>query len=151
MLHHSSRNRRQSGTTTPLALLLLLVMAGAGAWNYQRNLALERETAGARPYVGYSTADLRALRSAYSSEFDRSRAELESAQRGRVRPLGDRGSLAGNVAQFRETTRQSRQIRAAAESVRERSEEIEALGRELALRSDHTRSLLLHLKRLTTI
>ena len=53
--------RSEAGRVLVLLLVAVVALAGAGAWNYQRNLAAEKQRAAARPLHGYSTSDLQAL------------------------------------------------------------------------------------------
>jgi len=145
------RNRHQAGRATGSLLLVLLVFGLAGGWNYHRNLQIEKATQGLRPYQGYSEEDLTALLDAYASELRGVRARYDSARRNRARPVGDVGSIAGNVEQFKQTARASSAIRTAAASVVEREKQIDELDRELEMRSRFGQGLGRHLKRLTTI
>jgi hypothetical protein len=76
---------------------------------------------------------------------------FDSAKRRRARPVGDIGSIAGNVEQFRKTTRASSAIRAAAAGVVEGEKQITAVDRELEIRSQFGQGFARHMKRLTTI
>jgi hypothetical protein len=145
------RKRNQAGRATGSLVLLLLVLAGAGGWNYHRNWQIEQATEGARPYRGYAVEDLEKLREAYASELNGVRAEFDSAKRNRARAVRDVGSIAGNIAQFQETTRVSSAIRMAAAGVSERESQIGELEREIEKRSRFGEGLGRHLKRLTTI
>jgi hypothetical protein len=146
-MSHRDQTRRATG---PLAFLLLLLIA-AGGWNYHRNLQAEQASQDTRPYGNYSVDDLESLRDAYASELSGVQANFDSAKRNRARPVGDVGSIAGNVEQFQKTKRASSAIRAAAASVSERQEEIDALDRELMERTHFGQGLSRHLKRLIAI
>lgn len=151
MLRERHHDRRVSGRATGSFLFLLMLLAGLGAWNYHRNLQLEQQTEGVRPYESYATADIEALRDAYAAELTGSQARFESAKRKRARPQGDIGSISGNIEQFQQTATTSRRIRQAASQVAERQREIDELERELELRSQLGQGLMRHVKRLTTI
>ena len=144
-------HRHQSGRATGSIVLLLALLSGLGAWNYHRNWQIEQETEGPRPYASYASEDLRALRDAFGAEPSGERARFEAAQQQRRRPKGDLGSISGNVDQFAETTRTSRQIRQAAAGVAEHENEIAELDRELELRDRFGQGMMRHVKRLTTI
>lgn len=144
-------NRNQAGRATGSLILLLLMFGVAAGWNYHRNWQLEEATEGARPYQSYAVDDLEALREAYASELHGVRAEFDSAKRNRTRSVRDVGSIAGNIEQFKETTRVSTAIRIAAAGVTEREEQISALEREIEARARFGEGLGRHLKRLTAI
>lgn len=148
---HNRSSRRQSGKALGSIVLLLLLASGIGAWNYRRNLALEAQQEGHRPYAGYATEDLESLRAAYSAELTGSEARFAQAQQQRVRPQGDKGSISGNVAQFEQTARNSQRIRRAAAGVANRQNEIDALDKELQLRADKADLVALHVRRLTSL
>ena len=78
-------HRHQSGRATGSVLLLLVMLSGAGGWNYHRNLQLEAETEGSRPFESYSTDDLATLRDAYQSELSGVRAKFADAKSQRAR------------------------------------------------------------------
>lgn len=144
-------HRSQAGRATGSVVLLLLILTGAGAWNYHRNWQIEKDSEGHRPYESYAVADLSALRDAYEAELVGVRARFEAAKRERVRPQRDVGSMTDNVAQFQRTARTSTAIREAAAHVADRQEQVEALDRELAIRSRFGEGLMRHVKRLTTL
>jgi hypothetical protein len=144
-------HRHQSGRATGSVLLLLVMLSGAGAWNYHRNLQLEAETEGSRPFESYSSDDLATLRDAYQSELSGVRAKFADAKSQRVRPKANVGSISGNVDQFAQTTQTSKRIRKAASNVAEREGKITELERELDVRSRLGQGLMRHVKRLTTI
>ncbi len=147
----TSSTRRIAGRATGSILLLLALLAGAGAWNYHRNLQIERATEGNRPYESYAAADLAALREAYAGELAGMRSRFDQARLGRVRPRGDVGSISGNVAQFQQTARASSAIRDAAAGVADREAQIAELDRELSLRENFGEGFKRHLNRLIRI
>lgn len=60
--------RRLAGSTTESLVLLLAILSGAGAWNYYRNVQLERAEARGRAFSGYSTRDVITLRDAAATD-----------------------------------------------------------------------------------
>ena len=132
-------------------VLLLLLLSGAGGWNYHRNLLIEQQAEGNRPYSSYKAADLEALREAYKTELAGMRAHFDQAKNQRRRPAGDVGSISGNVAQFQQTTQTSSAIRAAAGGVADREAQIAELDRELEIRERFGEGFTRHVKRLTMI
>ena len=143
--------RRTAGRANGSLLFLLFLLAGAGGWNYHRNLELERQSEGHRPYESYSTEDIQALRAAFESELAGSEARFEAVKRQRSRPKGDLGSVSANVAQFAQTAQTSRVIRRAAADVAEQQNEIGELDQELMRRANLREGLMRHVRRLTTI
>lgn len=143
--------RRSAGRVSGSMVLLLLLLVGGGGYNYHRNLEIERQSEGHRPYERYSIEDVQALRDAFESELAGSEAKFAAAKRQRTRPQGDMGSISGNIEQFAETTATSRAIRAAAAGVAERRDALSELDRELEIRANPAQGLMHHLRRLTTI
>ena len=143
--------RRTAGRASGSLLFLLVLLVGAGGFNYHRNLEIERQSEGHRPYESYSTEDIQALRDAFESELVGSEAKFAAAKRQRTRPKGDLGSVSGNIQQFAQTAQTSRAIRHAAAGVAERQNELSELDRELELRANLGQGLMRHVKRLTTI
>lgn len=143
--------RRTAGRANGSLLFLLFLLGGAGVWNYHRNLEIERQSEGHRPYESYSTEDIQALRAAFESELAGSEARFEAVKRQRSRPKGDLGSVSANVAQFAQTAQTSRVIRRAAADVAEQQNEIGELDRELMRRANLREGLMRHVRRLTTI
>ena len=141
--------RHHAGRATGTLALLLLLLSGAGGWNYYRNLQLEKEWDGDRPYESYAVSDLESLRAAYQAELEAVRADFASARRRRAGPARDVGSLAGNVEQFQRATRASSAIREAAGDVSARESQVAAIDRELELRSRFGQGFERHLKLLT--
>lgn len=73
-------DRLRSGNAVVSALLVLAVLAGAGAWNYQRNVAREEAEAGRRPFGTHSDEALAQLLAAYEAQHGRDSSRLEAAQ-----------------------------------------------------------------------
>ena len=144
-------DRYRTGGALPVVVVLLLAVAGAGAWNYHRNLELERAADPDRRYQSYETQDVQALRDAYRSELESVRADLVRTKGQRDRRAQDTGSIAGNVEQFAETTVRSAAIREAAGDVAEREGQVEELETELELRERFGHRPTRHLKLLTNL
>jgi len=145
------RERGRAGFALGSLLLLMLLLVGLGGWNYHRNWQREQVVEEPRPYESYAVEDLRALRTAYSTELEVLQARFEEARRRRVRPTGDRGSIGENLAQFDETSRISTSIRDAAADVVARKDQISQLDRELELRARLGGGLMKHVERLVSI
>jgi hypothetical protein len=144
-------DRFRAGRALASALALLLVVAVAGAWNYQRNLQIEIQTEGPRPYKNYAQTDVEALRSAYAADLEGVRAQLVHTKQRRTRVSRNHDSIARNVEQFAKTARTSAAIRDAAADVAEHERRLAELDKELEMRSRFGKGMALHLKRLTTI
>jgi len=144
-------DRSRAGNATAGVILLLLVVSGAGAWNYHRNLQIERSADSARPYQSYASADLEALRSAYASELESVQADLAHSKSRRGHVSRNKGSIAKNVEQFDQTAVASSAIRRAAASVAERKSQIAELETELELRERYGQGMARHLKLLLKI
>ena len=144
-------DRARAGGALGSVVLLLLVVTAAGAWNYHRNLQVERQTEGPRPYKNYAQTDVEALRTAYAVDLEGVRAQLVHARQQRGRVSRDNDSIAKNVEQFAQTTRTSTAIRDAAANVAERQSQISELDQELEMRARFGSGLARHLNRLTAI
>lgn len=144
-----SRDEKPSGNIW-LVLFMLGVIAAGGAWNYQRNLALEAANMGVRPFKGYSDEALVQLVGAYEEEarvLERKyRASL--ARREGVREQG--GLIMDRVEEFERVQKQGKRIRAATMNVAERDARIREIREEERFRSNQD-DFMLHLKRLTSI
>jgi len=122
----------QSATHRPLLLLLLGILVGGGSWNYMRNLELE--AAEPRPYRGYSTTELEALRTAYQAEVDRHSARYRAVS-GRTVTVGGDGSLDRQVDEFERVQRISQGKRAVASDYAKNQVQLDAIDAEIAQRA----------------
>lgn len=102
---------KTSSSNLPALLLLLAIIAGAGTWNYQRNLKLE--AAGPRPFRSYSQEDLEALQAAYQAEVDRHTDRYRQASGKKVAVRGG-GYIGAQVEEFERVQKISRGKRAIA-------------------------------------
>jgi hypothetical protein len=138
---------RGTGRTLLLLLVLLGGLGGAGAWNYQRNLAKEQSVP--RPWRAYEEEDLQAMAKAYRGEIERHEKAWQAA-RG-VRPELGRSELLGErTADFEAVQEASSRTRALQREVLDRQVALEQIERELALRAGEKDAMALHLRRLTT-
>ena len=145
------KDRRRAGAATGGIVLLLVLVLGGGAYNYHRNWQRELESQASRPYSGYATTDLLALRDAAESELEAHERTLRRAKRRRAGAASDRGSVAANALQFEQTSRASRAIRGAAGEVAAREQLIEQLEAELGMRAGPGGPVAVHWKRLITL
>ncbi len=137
-----ARRRRKKSGLLPLTVLLA-ILAGGGAWNYQR--ALEAEAATPRPYRGYATADLETLAGAYESELEALRRR--AAREPRTRP----SSGSGGFGEFERVQSQSRAARSLAREISERETALAAIERERSQRAREADRLGLFLRRVFSI
>lgn len=109
----------------------LAVLAGAGAWNFQRNLA--REEAEKGPYARYSDEQLAALREAYESEIEALGARYQSQKK---EPYQARsGQLLGDqVREFERASQRGRAIRDAGGDLAEREATLDDIRLEQSKR-----------------
>jgi hypothetical protein len=122
---------RGGGGAAPLLLAVLALAAGAAAWNYRRNAALEAGEY--RPYRGYATADLDALIAATEQELAQARRDY---QRGPRRPAAGRepALLGDQIREFERVQRASVASRELGGRVLEREAALERLRAERARR-----------------
>ncbi len=136
-----------AGGQTMALLLLLAIVAGAGGWNYKRNLEAEEKEH--RPYRSYAEADLEQLRDAYRAELDALTARFQRASGSGVRVGGD-GLLGSQVQEFERVQRISRSTRGIIDQVARSQVQLDLVEQEIARRGAEA-GLGLHLRRLTTL
>ena len=115
---------------TVLGLVLLAALGAGGAWNYQRNMALE---AADRPFSSYSTDQLQALAAGYESEVSELSGRY-TAQQGRASQAAGGRLIDENIAAFDATHRQGAAVRKLGGDLSQREAEYTDLRAELALR-----------------
>lgn len=114
-----------------MLLVLLAALAGAGAWNFKRNL--EREAKEAGPFASYSDDQLAALRGGYEAEV----AGLESryqARKAQPHQAGDAKFIAEQVKEFERAAARGRAIRSAGGDLAEREAALADIRKEQAKR-----------------
>jgi hypothetical protein len=141
--------RREAGGALVLLLAVIAALAGAGAWNYRRNLAIEEQQAQARPLSNYSTADLEALAAAYHQEIEAhsSRYAASKSQRAEAR---ERAYFDQQVQEFEKVQRHAARVRDAGAEVSVREAELKRIEEELAARSGGDAGWDRHLRLLLT-
>jgi len=140
-----------AGGSFLLLLVLMLGIGAAGAWNYQRNLALEEQEKGEQAFKGYSDEDLEALAQAYRQEIEALDRRYSSARRGRT-SARDEGLLAERVNEFERVQRSNDQLRNATAELAQREARLAEVTDEQRFRSGAASTqLMLHLGRLTKI
>ncbi len=130
-------------------LLVLLLVAGAGAFNYWRNLGSEEAVP--RPYRGYADAELDALIAAYRSEVDALDARYQQARDGRsVRQVSRGAHISDHVKGFEEAREAADRVRGRAADVAGQAAVLRDLEVEQATRASN-RGFDVHWRRLTTL
>jgi hypothetical protein len=124
---------KTSSSNLPLLLLLLAILAGAGTWNYQRNLKLE--AAKPRPFGSYSLSDLEALQAAYQGEVDRHTARYRKASGEKVAVRGG-GYIAAQVEEFERVQKISQGKRAIASDFAKNQVRLDSVMEEVTLRAN---------------
>ena len=109
------RKHRQAGGTLLLVLVAIVAIAGAGAWNYRRNLEAEQQREAARPLHGYSTSDLEALADAYRQELAAHAGRAKSQKQTRA-VAKDRAYFDEQVQEFEKVQKQAAAQRKAADA-----------------------------------
>jgi hypothetical protein len=143
----------QTGNKGGLLLLLVLVLGigAAGTWNYQRNVELETQEQGARPFQGYSDADLEALAGAYRQEIESLDRRYRTA-RGKRTPVRDQGLLGERVDEYERVRKSNDQIRDATAEVAQSEARLAEITSEQRYRNRaSSQDLMVHLGRLTKI
>ena len=130
-----------------LLLLLLAIAGGAGAWNYQRNVAAEK--AEYRPFRTYAEADLESLATAFRSDLDSSAGHYQAAKRGKV-AVRDGALLGDQVREFERVQHISRRKRELAGRVAEQEAMLREVEKEQARRGAEKDKLKFFFKRENT-
>ena len=120
------------GSQVLLLLFLLAILAGAGGWNYKRNLDLEKEEH--RPYRSYDEVELDQLREAYRAELGQQTDRFRRATGSRVRVGGD-GLLGSQLREFQRVQRVSQGTRAITNQVARTQVQLDLVELEIARRS----------------
>ena len=94
--------RRRAGVGGVTLLMLLVLAAGAGAWNYQQNLAAEQAVH--RPFRGYTDVDLDTLSGALEART-KTQAEHYQVAASRRAAAGTKSYFDEQVAEFERVQR----------------------------------------------
>jgi len=138
---------RSVGRSMLVLLLLLGGVAGAGAWNYQRNL--KKELSVPRPWRSYAEADVQAMAEAYRQEIVQYEKAWKAASGARAEQHG--GDLIGDrVADFDAVQATTTRARALRSEMADREVVLEQLERELQFKAGERDLTALHIRRLTT-
>ena len=123
---------KTSTSNLPALLLLLAILAGAGTWNYQRNLKLE--AAVPRPFRSYSLTDLEALQAAYQAEVDRHTNRYRQASGKKVAVSGG-GYIGVQVEEFERVQKISQGKRAIASDYARNQVRLDSVVEEVTRRA----------------
>lgn len=137
---------KTSSSNLPALLLLLAIIAGAGTWNYQRNLKLEAEAP--RPFRSYSQADLEALQAAYQAEVDRHTSRYREASGKKVAVRGG-GYIEAQVEEFERVQKISRAKRDIASEFARNQVRLDGVMEEISFRANQGEPWQQFLSRLT--
>ncbi len=140
--------RREVGSSVLALLLLLLVAAGAGAWNYRKNVAAEDEIF--RPFEGYTDQALEDLTEAYETRQVEDKQRLEATRSRRV-TAQSKAYFDEQVWEFERVQRVHVSKAKAMARMAESRTTLKLLEEEKRLRASGPHGIKLFLKRLLTI
>ena len=143
------RRHGQAGGALVLVLVAIVALAGAGAWNYRRNLQAEQQRNAARPLSGYSTSDLEALADAYRQEIA-AHAGRANAQKQTRAVAKDRAYFDEQVQEFEKVQKQAESQRKAGANAKVGDVDLQRVEEELRARSGTESDLDRHLRLLLT-
>ena len=133
---------------TKMLLMLLAVLMGAGGWNYNRNLQVEKQEH--RPYRAYSDADLAKLAAAYQTEVDTLTQRFQRAT-GSTVPITSGGLIGEQVREFERVQNLSRSTRAIIDALAKNQVQLDLVEDEIARRAADASAIGLHVRRLTQL
>jgi hypothetical protein len=145
------KGKKSSGGGGILVLLVLLITAGAGgAWNYQRNIALESQDQGPRPFKGYSDSDLEELAAAYSERNEHLNRKYKASLASR-KGIQDSGQfITERIDEFERVQKEGDRIRAATSLAADSEARLREIREEQSYRGNQS-EMTLHLRRLTSL
>ena len=145
----AKRRRKKGGGSLPLTVILL-VAGTLGAWNYHRNLGLETEQAGSRPFEGYSDSALVDLADAYGEQADTLERKYKASLETRRGVRDANGLIMEKISEFDRVQKIGSDIRVATSHVADSEARLREIRDEQAWRRNESQWSL-HLKRLTSI
>lgn len=144
-----SKNKKSGGGGF-LLLVILVLAGGIGGWNYQRNLALEANQAGSRPFQGYSDGSLVDLAEAYGEQADVLDRKYQASLERRSGVRDTHGLIMERVREFERVQKIGESIRVATSKAADSEARLRQIRDEQAWRRNQ-RGWKLHLTRLTSI
>ncbi len=127
-----ARRRKGHGGRNFMLLLLVALLGGAGSWNYQRNVAAEKDQP--RPYMAYSDEQLNQLHAAYEGQVETLSGRYDAVAGQRVR-AGKARLLGDAVKEFDRVQRSSRAVREMGSKLSQEQASLGAIEAEKALRA----------------
>jgi hypothetical protein len=140
--------RSEAGSSVVTLLVLLLILAGAGAWNFRRNLAAEE--AEYRPFRGHSDEAIGQLMAAYEGQHEHDTARYQAAADRKVNVHG-KDYFGEQVEEFERVQRLSKNTRALRDELAESQATLKLLEEERSKRAQERQKLQLFLKRVFTL
>ncbi len=144
-----SKNKKSGGGGF-LLLVILVLAGGIGGWNYQRNLGLEANQAGSRPFQGYSDSSLVDLAEAYGEQADVLDRKYQASLERRSGVRDTHGLIMERVREFERVQKIGESIRVATSKAADSEARLRQIRDEQAWRRNQ-RGWKLHLTRLTSI
>ena len=140
--------RLEAGSSVVPLLILLAILVGAGAWNYQRNAALEDNAY--RPFRGYTDEAIKQLIDAYEGEHERTSKRFEAAA-GRQVEVEGKAYFGDQVREFERVQRISKNKRGLRDEIAESQTSLKLLKEESSRRARERQKLKLFFERLLTV
>ncbi len=141
----------KSGGGGLLVLLALVVLAMVGgAWNYQRNLGLEAQQEGVRPFRGYSDEALEQLSEAYSQEAETLTRDYQASRLKRNGVRAVQGLITEKIDEFERVQKIRKSIRSATTEVATSEARLREILEEQNFRKGQE-DVMLHVRRLTSL
>jgi hypothetical protein len=145
-----SKKKKKGGGGGFLLLVILVIAGGLGGWNYQRNLTLEDDNEGSRPFQGYSDTALVDLAEAYGEEADILDRKYQASLERRTGVRENNGLMMEKVAEFERVQKIGDSIRVATSKAADSEARVRQIRDEQAWRRNQN-GWKLHLVRLTSI
>lgn len=141
-------SRRKAGNSVVSLLLLLAVAAGAGAWNYRKNVEAEEDVY--RPFAGYTDEALADLAEAYETRQKGDEKRFDRATSRRVSADG-KAYFDQQVAEFERVQKAHAGKAEIQGRMAESKTTLKLLKEEQRLRASEADRMAVFLKRLLTI
>ena len=145
-----SKKKKSKGGGGFLLLVILVLAGGLGGWNYKRNLTLEANQSGARPFQGYADSALVDLAEAYGEEADILDRKYKASLERRTGVRDSDGLIMERVEEFERVQKIGDSIRVATSKAADSEARLRQIRDEQAWRRNQS-EWKLHLQRLTNI